>query len=73
LFHLLLSLEANVSSKFVIFVAIDETSFIQRHHALLDVMFICIIFATLISFAELNHVIKFMTSEALCDATVLFK
>ncbi len=40
LFHLLSSLETNVSSKFMIFIAVDTTSFIQRHHALLDVIFI---------------------------------
>jgi len=57
----------------VIFVAIDATFSIQRHYALLDVMLVCALFATLILSAELNHVIKFMTSEALCDATILFK
>jgi len=57
----------------MIFIAVDATFFIQRHHALLDVMFICTLFTLLILFAKLNHVIKFMTSEALCDATVLFK
>jgi len=57
----------------MIFIAVDATFFIQRHHALLDVMLVCTLFATLILFAELNHMIKFMTSEALCDATILFK
>jgi len=57
----------------VIFIAVDATSFIQRHHALFDVMLVCALFAMLILSAELSHVIKFMTSEALCDATVLFK
>jgi len=73
LFHLLLSLETDASSKFVIFVAVDATSSVQRHHALLDVMLVCTLFAALILSAELSHVIKFMTSEALCDVTVLFK
>jgi len=73
LFHLLSSLEADVSSEFVIFIAVDATSFIQRHHALLDVMLVCALFAALILSANLNHVIKFVTSEALCDATILFK
>ena len=40
LFHLLSSLETNVSSKFMIFITVNTTSFIQRHHALLDVIFI---------------------------------
>jgi len=57
----------------VIFVAVDATSSVQRHHALLDVMLVYALFAALILSAELNHVIKFVTSEALCDATVLFK
>jgi len=57
----------------VIFVAIDTTSSVQRHYALLDVMLVCALFATLILSAELSHVIKFVTSEALYDATVLFK
>jgi len=57
----------------MIFVAVDATSFIQRHHTLLYMMLVCALFATLILSAELSHVIKFMTSEALCDATVLFK
>jgi len=73
LFHLLSSLEANASSEFVIFVAVDATSFIQRHHTLLYVMLVCAFFAALILSADLSHVIKFMTSEALCDVTVLFK
>jgi len=57
----------------VIFIAVDATSFIQRHHALLDVMLVCTLFTVLILSAELNHMIKFMTSEALCNATILFK
>ena len=73
MFLLLLSLEADVSSEFVIFVAVDATSSIRRHHALLDVMLVCALSAALILSAELSHVIKFVTSEALCDATVLFE
>jgi len=73
LFHLLSSLETDASSQFVIFVAVDATSSIRKHHALLDVMLVCALFAALILSAELSHVIKFVTSEALCDATVLFK
>jgi len=73
LFHLLLSLETDASSEFVVFVAVDATSSIQRHYTLLYVMLVCTFFAALILSANLNHVIKFMTSEALCDATVLFK
>jgi len=73
LFHLLSSLETDASSKFMIFVTVDATSFIQRHHALFNVMFICTLFATLIFSAKLNHMIKFVTSEALCDATVLLE
>jgi len=57
----------------MIFVAVDATSFIQRHHTLLYVMLVCALFAALILSADLSHVIKFVTSEALCDATVLFK
>jgi len=57
----------------MIFIAVNATSFIQRHHALLDVMLVCALFAALILSAELSHVIKFMTFEALCDATILFK
>jgi len=68
-----LLLETDVSSKFMIFVAVDTTSFIQRHHTLLYVMLVCAFFAALILSADLNHVIKFVTSEALYDATVLFK
>jgi len=57
----------------VVFVAVDATSSVQRHHALFDVMLVYALFAALILSAELNHVIKFVTFEALCDATVLFK
>jgi len=57
----------------MIFIAIDATSFIQRHHALLDMMLVCTLFAMLILSAKLSHIIKFMTFEALCNATVFFK
>jgi len=73
LFHLLSSLETDASSEFVIFIAVDATFSVQRYHALLDVMLVCALFAALTLSAKLSHVIKFMTSEALCDATVLFK
>jgi len=73
LFHLLSSLETDASSEFVIFIAVDATSSIQRHHTLLYVMLVCALFAALILSADLNHVIKFVTFEALCDVTVLFK
>jgi len=73
LFHLLLSFETDASLEFLIFVAVDATSSIQRHHTLFYVMLVCAFFAALILSADLNHVIKFVTSEALCDVTVLFK
>jgi len=57
----------------VIFIAVDATFSVQRHHTLLNVMLVCTLFAALILSAEFNHVIKFVTSEALCDVTVLFK
>jgi hypothetical protein len=57
----------------MIFIAVDATSSIQRHHALLNVMFVCTLFTALILSAELNHMIKFVTSETLCDAIILFK
>jgi len=62
-----------VSSKFVIFIAIDATSFIQRHHALFNVMFVCTFNIMLFLLAESDHMIKFKASVALSDATVLFK
>jgi len=73
LFHLLLSLETDASSEFVIFIAVDVTSSVQRYYALLDVMLVCALFAALILSAEHSHVIKFVTSETLCDVTILFK
>jgi len=73
LFHLLSSLKTDVFSEFMIFIAVNASSFIQKHHALLDVMLVCTLFAALILSAELNHMIKFMTSETLYDATILFK
>jgi len=36
-------------------------------------MLACVFFAALILSADLSHVIKFVTFEALCDATVLFE
>jgi len=57
----------------VIFVAVDATSSIQRHHALFDVMFVCAFSAALFLLAESDHMIKFEASVALSDATVLFK
>jgi len=68
-----LSFETDASSEFVIFVAVNATSFIQKHHALLDVMFICALDTALILSAKSDHVIKFLTFEALCDVTVLFE
>jgi len=68
-----LSFETDASSEFVIFVAVSTTSFIQRRHALLDVMFVCALDAALILSAESDHMIKFLTFEALCDATVLLE
>jgi len=73
LFHLLSSLEADASSEFIIFVAVDTTSFIQQHHALFNVMFICAFSAALFLLAESDHMIKFKESVTLSDATVLFK
>jgi len=57
----------------MIFIAVNTMFFIQRHHAFFDVMFVCALDAALIFFAESDHVIKFLTSEALCDATVLLE
>jgi len=68
-----LSFETDASSEFVIFIAVDATSFIQRHHILFDVMFVCTFSAALFLLAESDHMIKFEASVALSDATVLFK
>jgi len=62
-----------VFSEFVIFIAVSTTSFIQRCHASLDVMFVCALDTALILSAKSDHVIKFLTSEALYDATVLLE
>ncbi len=70
---MLLSFETDVSSKFMIFIAVSTMFFIQRYHALFNVMFVCTLDAALILSAEFNHVIKFLTSEALCDVTVLLE
>jgi len=68
-----LSFETDASSEFVIFVAVNATSFIQRHHAFFDVMFVCAFNAALFLLAESDHMIKFEASIILNDATVLFK
>jgi hypothetical protein len=57
----------------VIFVAIDATSSIQRHHALFNVMFVCAFSTALFLLAESDHMIKIETFVALSDVTVLFK
>jgi len=57
----------------MIFVAVNATSFIQRHHALFDVMFVCAFSTALFSLAKSDHMIKFKASVALSDVTVLFK
>jgi len=57
----------------MIFIAVDTTSFIQRHHALFDVMFVCAFSAALFLLAEFDHMIKFEASVTLSDVTVLFK
>jgi len=57
----------------MIFVAVDATSSIRRHHALFDVMFVCTFNAALFLLAESDHMIKFKASVALSDVTVLFK
>jgi len=57
----------------MIFIAVDATSFIQRHNALFNVMFVCAFNAALFLLAESDHMIKFKASVALNDVTVLFK
>jgi len=57
----------------VIFIAVDATSFIRRHHALFNVMFVCAFNAALFLLAKSDHMIKFEASVALSDVTVLFK
>jgi len=57
----------------MIFVAVNTTFFIQKHHASFNVMFVCTLDAALILSAKSDHVIKFLTSEALYDATVLLE
>jgi len=54
-------------------VAVHASSFIHRHNALLNVMFVCTFEATLFVFAESSHIIKIEAFIALCDTTVLFK
>jgi len=57
----------------MIFVAVDATSFIQKHYALFNVMFVCAYSAALFLLAKSDHMIKFEASVTLSDATVLFK
>jgi len=57
----------------MIFIAVDATSSIQRHHALFDVMFVCTFSAALFFLAKSDHMIKFEASVALSDVTVFFK
>jgi len=66
-------LKTDASSEFVIFVAVDATSSIQRHYALFNVMFICTFSTALFLLAESDHMIEFEASVTLSDATVLFK
>jgi len=48
LFYLLLSLETDASSEFVIFITVNTMSSVQRYHTLLDVMLVCALFTALI-------------------------
>jgi len=57
----------------VIFIAVDATFSIQKHHTLFNVMFVCAFNAVLFLLAKSDHMIKFKASVALSDATVLFK
>jgi hypothetical protein len=57
----------------MIFVAVNATSFIQRHHAFFDMMFVCTFSAALFLLAESDHMIKFEASVTLSDVTFLFK
>jgi len=67
------SFKTDASSEFVIFIAVDTTSFIQRYHALFNVMFICAFSTALFLLAKSDHMIKFKASVALSDVTILFK
>jgi len=49
------------------------TSSIQEHNALFNMMFVCAFSTALFFLAELDYIIKFEASVALCDAKVLFK
>jgi len=68
-----MSLETCASSKFMTFITVHATSFIQEYNAFFNVMFICAFVAALLFLAKLDHMIKFKASEALYNATVLFK
>ncbi len=68
-----MSFKTNASSEFIIFIAVDAASFIQEHHALFNVIFVCIFSTALFLFAEFDHMIKFEASVTLSDVTVLFK
>jgi len=57
----------------VIIIAVRTSSFIHRHNALFNVMFVCTFEAILFIFAEFSHMIKIEAFIALCDTTVLFK
>jgi len=57
----------------MIFVAVDATSFIQRYHALFNVMFVYAFSTALFLLAEFNHMIKFEAFVTLSNATILFK
>jgi len=54
-------------------IAVHVLSFIHQHNAFFMMMFICTFEATFFISAEFNHMIKINASEALNDATVLFK
>jgi len=73
LFHLLSSLETDASSEFVIFIAVNTTFTIQKHHAFFDVIFVYTFNAALFLLVESDYMIKFEASVALSDATVFFK
>jgi len=57
----------------MIFIAVDAMSFIQKHHAFFNMMFVCAFNAALFLFAKSDLVIKFEASVALSDVTVFFK
>jgi len=57
----------------VTIVAVHASSFIHRHNALFDVMFVCTFEAALFVFAEFSYMIKIEAFIALCNTTVSFK